>query len=103
MITAQDTNMLYHCLINSLSKVGKAKVFVWNSQYKFNRLPSGNILLKVIIRESHFDTNVTTTSIRTQMSSLDAYIGSIWCDITKFSAHVKLLLAGLYAIKHRLL
>ena len=27
---AQDTNMLYHCMMNSLSKVGKAKVSVWN-------------------------------------------------------------------------
>ena len=28
---------------------------------------------------------------------MDAYIGTIWCDITKFNAHVKLLLAGLTA------
>ena len=36
---AQDTNMLYRCLMDFLSKVGKAKVSVWNSQYTFNRLP----------------------------------------------------------------
>ena len=46
---AQDTNMLYRCLMDFLSKVGKAKVSVWNSQYKFNGLPSVNIFLKVII------------------------------------------------------
>ena len=32
--SAQDTNMLYHCLMNSLSEVGKSKVSMWNSQYK---------------------------------------------------------------------
>ena len=60
----QDTNILYHCLINSISDVGKYKVSVWNSQYKVDEIPLRNLLLKVIIRESHLDTNVTTTSIR---------------------------------------
>ena len=68
---------------------------MWNIQYKVNVLPSGNLLLKLIIWEIHLDTNATTTSIRTQLSSLDAYIGTIWCDITKFNAHVNFLLAGL--------
>ena len=94
---AQDTNILYHCLINLLSKVGKAKVSIWNSQYKVNRLPSGNILLKAIIQEIHLDTNSTTTSTRTQIRSLDAYIVIIGCNINKFNVHVKLLLAGLSA------
>ena len=86
--------MVYHCLMNSLSKVGKVKVSVWNSQYKVNGLPSGNLVLKVIIREIHLDTNAKTTSIITQLISMDAYIGTIGCDITKFNTHVKFLLAG---------
>ena len=86
--SAQDTNILYHCLMNYLSKVGKAKVSVWNSQYKVNGLLSGNLLLKVIIWECHIDTNATTTSSRTQLSSLDAYTGIIGFYSTKFNAHV---------------
>ena len=35
---AQKTNMVYHCLMNSLSKVGKPKVSMWCSQYKVNGL-----------------------------------------------------------------
>ena len=80
-----------------LSKVGKDKVSVWNSQYKVNIIPLGNLLLKVIIREIHLDTNRTTTSIRTKLSALDAYISIIGCNITKFNTHVKLVLAGLSA------
>ena len=92
---AQDTNMLYHCLIGSLSKAGKTKVMVWEDQYKINGRPSGNLLLKIIIRESHLDSNATTTSIRNQLSSLDIFITTVGCDITKFNAHVRLLLEGL--------
>ena len=47
---AQDTNMMYHCLMDSLSKVGKYKVSLWKSQYKFNGLPSVHLLFKVIVR-----------------------------------------------------
>ena len=58
---AQDTNMLYHCLIGSLSRIGRTKVMVWEDQYKIKGRPSGNILLKIIIREIHPDSNATTT------------------------------------------
>ena len=46
----QDKNMLYPFLMNSLSKVGKTKFSVQNSQYKVNGLPSGKIFLKFVIR-----------------------------------------------------
>ena len=93
--TAQDTNMLHHCLIGSLSKVGRTKVMVWEDQYKIKGRPSGNILLKIIKRESHLDCNATTTLIRNQLISLDHFITTVGCDITKFNAHVQLLLEGL--------
>ena len=41
---AQDTNMLYHCLIISLSKVRNTKVMVWEYQYKIKGRPSRNLL-----------------------------------------------------------
>ena len=92
---AQDTNMLYHCLINAISKVGRTKVMVWEDQYKIKGRPSGNLFLKIIIRESHLDSNATTTSIRNQLSSLNHFITTVGCDIKKFNAHVQLLLEGL--------
>ena len=67
----------------------------WEEQYKIKVKPSGNILLKIIIRESHLDSNATTTSIRNQLSSLDQFITTIGCDITKFNAHVQMLLESL--------
>ena len=79
----------------SLSKVVKTKIVVWEKQYKINGKGSSNLLLKVIIRESHLDSNATTMVIRRQLSSLDTYINTIWCDITKFNAYIQNLLEGL--------
>lgn len=79
---AQDIYMMYQCLLNSISKEAKKKVQVWESEYIMMNdqgtiIPSGNLLLKVIIRESHLDTNATTQSIRTKLSNLDIYINTI--------------------------
>ena len=92
---AQDTIQLYRCLMASLSKEGKKKILIWESQYTVNGLGSGNLLLKIIVRESHLDTNATSASIRTKLTDLDRYLPTIGHDITKFNAYVKLLIDGL--------
>ena len=99
---AQDSYMLYQCLLNSLSKEAKIKIQVWESEYIIMNdsgtyIPSGNLLLKVIIRESHLDTNATTQSIRTKLSNLDVYINTINSDITRFNGYVKGLVLSLSA------
>ena len=103
---AQDSYMMYQCLLNSMSKEAKIKVQVWESEYivmndEGTFVPSGNLLLKVIIRESHLDTNATTQAIRTKLSNLDLYIQTINCDITKFNGYVKQLIMSLSARGHR--
>ena len=47
---AQDNNHLYHCVINYLSKEGKFKVTIWKKDYWIGYKPSGNLLLRVLIR-----------------------------------------------------
>ena len=103
---AQDSYILYQCLLNSLSKEAKIKIQVWESEYIIMNdagtyVPSGNLLLKVIIRESHLDTNATTQSIRMKLSNLDVYINTINNDITKFNGYVKGLVLSLSARGHR--
>ena len=83
--------------MNSLTQAGKDKVWLWSDQFILNGRESGILLLKIIIRESHLDTNATTNSIRTQLSNLDEYISTIGCDIIKFNEHVKRLLEQLKA------
>ena len=94
---AQDTAHLHLCLMNSLTQAGKDKVRLWSDQFILNGRDSGILLLKIIIRESHLDTNATTNSIRTQLSNLDEYIATMGCDIIKFNEHVKHLLEQLNA------
>jgi hypothetical protein len=74
---AQDTIMLFKCLMASISKEAKNKILIWRDQYTGNGFSSGNLLLKIIIRESHLDTNATTSLICTKLSNLDSYIVTI--------------------------
>ena len=92
---AQDSAQLYRCLMASISKEGKRKILVWEDQYNINGLGSGNLLLKIIVRESHLDTNATSSSIRTKLTDLDRYLPTIGHDIVKFNTYVKLLVDGL--------
>ncbi|KAI2512052.1 hypothetical protein MHU86_2340 [Fragilaria crotonensis] len=96
---AQDTYMLYKCLMASLSSNAKKKVSIWSEQYRIgdNDVCSGVALLKIIIRESHLDTNATTNQIRTKLLSLDKYITTIDSDIGRFNQYVKLLVQSLTA------
>jgi hypothetical protein len=98
---AQDTYMLYQCLMASLTSEAKKKVMIWADQYQIEidgaRYNSGVALLKIVIRESHLDTNATTNQIRTKLSTLDTYIITIDSDIGKFNQYVKLLIQSLSA------
>ena len=99
---AQDDMMLYKCLFNSLTDAGRQKILIWKKDYIVNddendivNRPCGILLLKVIIRESHIDTNATTTAIRNKLSNLDEYISTVNQNITKFNAYVQTQITSL--------
>ena len=99
---AQDSHMLFNCLMNSLSKEARMKIEAWEKEYIIENNAgttshSGNLLLKVIIRESHLDTNATTQSIRMKLSNLDDHMLKISSDVTQFNGYVKLLVRSLQA------
>ena len=95
----QDTYMLYRCLMASLTSEAKKKIMIWQEQSHVGqpKASSGVALFKIIIRESHLDTNATTNQIRTKLSSLDTYIMTVDSDIGKFNQYVKLLIQSLTA------
>ena len=94
---AQDSAQLYYCLINSLSENGIAKVMICSDEFTLEGIPSGTLLLKVIIRESHIDTNATTIHIREKLSSLDGYLKEVGNNVVKMNEHTKGLLISLKA------
>ena len=82
-------NHLYHCVINSISKEGKAKVQIWKKDYWIGDKPSGNLLLKVLIRESYLDTNATTIGIRSKLANLHNYLPTVRHEISLLNIYVK--------------
>ncbi len=94
---AQDSNLLYEYIMNSISTECKAKLTIWKSEYRCRQLPSGNLLLKVLICECHLDTNATVGGIRNRLSALDLYLPTIGYNITKFNMYVKNLVDKLQA------
>jgi hypothetical protein len=98
---AQDFYMLYKCLMASLTADARKKVTIWSSQYRIGEGDDTNCggvaLLKIIIRESHLDTNATTNQIRTKLSNLDSYILTVNSNIGRFNQYVKLLIQSLTA------
>jgi hypothetical protein len=86
---AQDSMMLYQCLSNSMTQEARKKLLVYKNEYYIDeRTPSGPLLLKVLIRESHIDTNATVKIVRENLSSLDTYMVKIDSDIDKFNRYV---------------
>ena len=94
---AQDNDILFNCLMESISESARNKIVIWEEDYTVRGEYSGPLLLKVIIRESHLDTNATTSAVQTQLTNLHEYLPTIGSDITKFNTHVKLLLGTLDA------
>ena len=64
MRAEQDFHMMYKRILNSLSVEAKTKVNVCSEEYSIGPQKPGNLPLKVVIRESHLDTNATTSQIR---------------------------------------
>jgi hypothetical protein len=94
---AQDTAMLYQCLIMSLTQDAHNAIMLWKEEFYVAGRPSGFLLLRVIIRESHLDSNATTSVIRLQLTQLDEYMPQVASNILKFNRHVQELMTALHA------
>ena len=83
---------MYKCIMNSLLLEAKTKMNIWLKEYSIGSYKSGSLLLKVVIRESHLDTNATTSQIRIQLSTLDDFMAACAHEIPKFNGNGKVLL-----------
>lgn len=78
---AQDNAIIFTCLMNSLTILGKKKVNVCEEEYMIAhpQNPSreeqlANALLKIIVCVSHINTNATTAAIKTKLQNLDKFL-----------------------------
>ena len=96
---AQDSYMLAKTIMESLTKPAHERINLHRARYAIgsNRTPCGALLLKVVISETHQDTNATTKHIRERLRDLHTYIVKIDSDIIKFNQYVKLQMENLAA------
>ena len=96
---AQDSFMMYHCLMNSLTDEAQKQVRTRGNvlPFMFGGKGSGPVLLKVIIMVSHVDTRATISSVRTKLSNLDHAMREQDSDIDHFNDYVIGLVSKLHA------
>ena len=89
---AQNSQMMYDCLAASLTTTAFNKVSTIAHQYTFvindQVHKDGPSFLKSIIMKTQIDTRVTTSLVRANLSSLDAYLPTINYDIEAFNEYV---------------
>jgi hypothetical protein len=74
---AQDSIQLATCAMASLSKVGRDKITLHEKEYSVGGLGgviAGILMIKVIVRKSHIDTNATVATIRDSLIELPTYM-----------------------------
>lgn len=94
---ANDTDMMYKCQMASLTEGAVSKLMLKKAQFHVNGEPSGNLLLRVIIRESSLDSNASTSIIRNKLAKLDQYMPTIKSNIKEFNEYVQYQLHALAA------
>jgi len=95
---AQDSQMLYQCLWNSLTLSAKKRINIYGDSYHINGDPVGALLLRIIVRESAMDTNVTVEIITRDLENLDLKMsGEAKNNIDDFNVIVMTLLEALAA------
>jgi hypothetical protein len=96
---AQDSFMMYNCIMSSLSDDAQKQVRnrAMVTPFSIGGRGSGALLLKVIIMVSHVDTRATVTAVRTKLSSLDKAMRDHDSKVEDFNNHVLSLVAQLHA------
>ena len=90
---AQNSQMMYECLSNSLTKAAFDKVSAEADSYTYTmgdqQYEDGPSFLKCIISETEVDTRATTSLVRYNLSTLDKYMVTVKYDIIAFNEYVK--------------
>jgi hypothetical protein len=92
---AQDSYQIYLCIMATLTKEAKSRIVLQKDQYNVNDIPSGVLLLRLVIQESSIDTNATTRFLREQLSSLNKLMTEKDSNVIEFNESVRGLLDSL--------
>ena len=90
-------DQLYHCLKNSLTASGTAKIISESTKYHIGSNTCGALLFKLLIHNAIIDTRSTASNIRENLSSIDTYTATVKSEIDKFNEYAKINYEGLTA------
>jgi len=89
---AQNNIQMIEAIMASLSEKGKSKLLPYESEWMVTvgnlKVPSGHMLVKIVIRTATIDTNATTRILREKLSSLPEHLEECGYDITLLNAFV---------------
>ena len=97
---SQNAVQMYHCIMSSLTEAGKNKVLAEADKYTVNNELVGPLLFKLVVQKAIVDTRATTTHLKEQLMSLDAYMTEVNSNVALFNQHVKITVEGLTARGH---
>ncbi|KAL7559272.1 hypothetical protein ACA910_014622 [Epithemia clementina (nom. ined.)] len=86
---AQNADMMYHFLIDSLESAYKAEVLLYQDDYTVTGTPDGICLLKKIIELTYIDTRATTSHIRDTLIDMTSKLQVLGGNVTAFNKWVK--------------
>ena len=95
--SAQDSDMLYQFLTDSLTDDAKIKVGATSNLYTVGQRMSGACFLKVIIGKSMIDMGATINTLRIQISNLSIKMVKLKFNIKEFNGYVAALRNSLMA------
>ena len=92
---AQDSHMLYHCLLNSMSPKATTTIGLKKADccIEFEDEPepvqSGLLLLRYILREAQMESTASLLALRERITNLHLTFKGFQCDVQKFNLYVK--------------
>ena len=86
----QKNYQLYHCLKNSLTASGTAKIISKSNKYHIASNPCGYLLFKVPPQKYIIYNMETASNMRENLYSLDTYIAIVNSEIEKFNEYANI-------------
>jgi hypothetical protein len=89
---AQNGVQMGECLLNPKTEAGKLKIMKESNAYYVNGILSGQLLLKLILIKAILNSHAISANLLQQLTTLDAYMALVDCNVELFNQHVKKLL-----------
>jgi hypothetical protein len=80
-----------------MTEADKLKIMKDSSAYYVNGILPGPLLLKLILKKAIIYSRATLVNLQEQLTMLDAYMTSVYCNVELFNQHVKEVVTDLRA------